>query len=76
MPDVSNEGRKQPDPSAPLDEDTSTEEAEDVGRTTGGGSLGHDQPEKVKRDTPVRNATGDQTDPVMPADDATLKTKI
>jgi hypothetical protein len=49
---------------------------EDVGRTTGGGSLGHDQPGKVKRDTPIRNATGRDDDPVMPADDATLKTKI
>lgn len=49
---------------------------EDVGRTTGGGSLGHDQPDTVKRDTPIRNATGSDRDPVMPADDATLKTKI
>jgi hypothetical protein len=50
--------------------------AEDVGRTSGGGSLGHDQPDDVKRDTPLRNATGSDRDPVMPADDATLKTKI
>ena len=49
---------------------------EDVGKTTGGGSLGHDQPDHVKRDTPVRNATGSDRDPVMPGDDATLKTKI
>ena len=53
------------------------EDTRDVGRTTGGGSLGHDQPEKVKRDTPLRNnATGSDRDPVMPQDDATLKTKI
>ena len=50
---------------------------EDAGRTRGGGSLGHDQPEQVKRDTPLRNnATGSERDPVMPADDSTLKTKI
>ena len=49
---------------------------DDVGRTTGGGSLGHDQPAEVKRDSPARNATGSDDDPVMPRDDATLKTKI
>ena len=57
----------------------------DDGHTGGGGSLGHDQPEKVVRDTPTRNATdrddaGDATDsnadPVMPSDDSTLNTKI
>jgi hypothetical protein len=48
----------------------------DVGRTTGGGSLGHDQPPDVKRSAPIRNATGSNRDPVMPEDDATLKTKI
>ena len=48
----------------------------DAGRTGGGGSSGHDQPEPVKRETPTRNATGSEDDPVMPADDATLKTKI
>ena len=48
----------------------------DAGRTAGGGSSGHDQPDDVKRDTPTRNATGSEDDPVMPADDATLKTKI
>ena len=54
-----------------------TERPDDAGKTTGGGSLGHDQPEPVKRETPLRNnATGSDRDPVMPADDATLKTKI
>lgn len=48
----------------------------DDGHTAGGGSLGHDQPDKVRRDTPTRNATGRDDDPVMPNDDATLKTKI
>jgi hypothetical protein len=59
----------------------------DDGHTGGGGSLGHDQPEKVRRetptrnttdreDTPDRNATAWSSDPVMPSDDATLKTKI
>ena len=54
-----------------------TEHPADAGRTTGGGNLGHDQPEEVKRDTPLRNnATGSDRDPVMPNDDATLKVKI
>ena len=54
-----------------------TDAPSDAGKTTGGGSLGHDQPKPVKRDTPLRNnATGSEDDPVMPADDATLKTKI
>jgi hypothetical protein len=48
----------------------------DAGRTSGGGSSGHDQPEPVKREKPARNATGSKDDLVMPADDATLKTKI
>jgi hypothetical protein len=57
----------------------------DDGHTSGGGSLGHDQPEEVVRDTPLRNATdseearnatGSDTDPVMPSDDSTLNTKI
>jgi len=64
MPDRSTE--------SPGDQDRPT----NIGRTTGGGSLGHDQPDDVKRETPLRNATGDEDDPVMPNDDATLKTKI
>jgi hypothetical protein len=57
----------------------------DDGHTSGGGSLGHDQPEIVEHDTPTRNATdseetrnttGSESDPVMPSDDATLNTKI
>jgi hypothetical protein len=59
----------------------------DDGHTAGGGSLGHDQPDKVRRETPTRNATEREdapdynatetpADPVMPSDDATLKTKI
>jgi hypothetical protein len=50
----------------------------DDGHTAGGGSLGHDQPGKVVRDTPTRNATDSEetSDPVMPSDDSTLNTKI
>ena len=50
----------------------------DDGHTSGGGSLGHDQPEEVVRDTPTRNATDREAtaDPVMPSDDSTLNTKI
>ena len=59
-----------------------TSTPQDAGKTSGGGSLGHDQPEDVARQTNIRNQsgrrgnTGRQDDPVMPADDATLKTKI
>jgi hypothetical protein len=67
-----------------LDEQTRGRERDrgvsDTGHTAGGGSLGHDQPDKVRRETPTRNAvgnaTGSDSDPVMPSDDATLKTKI
>lgn len=57
-------------------------EPRDAGKTSGGGSLGHDQPEDVAEQTNIRNQagrrrdTGGQHDPVMPKDDATLKTKI
>jgi len=54
----------------------------DAGRTSGGGSLGHDQPKDVADQTNIRNQsgrredTGRQKDPVMPDDEATLNTKI
>jgi hypothetical protein len=64
----------------------------DAGRTSGGGNLGHDQPDSVADRTPIRNQPRaredapsrdhrdaprrDQRDPVMPADDSTLNTKI
>ena len=62
----------------------------DVGRTSGGGNLGHDQPRDVSEQTDIRNATERRpdsnakdrqagrlpSDPVMPEDDATLKTRI
>jgi hypothetical protein len=63
-------------PRDPAPREHDRERSHDVGRTSGGGSLGHDQPADVKRETPARNATGDEDDPVMPRDDATLKTKI
>ncbi len=60
-------------------------EPRDAGKTSGGGSLGHDQPKDVADQTNIRNQAGrredtgrqkDHTDPVMPDDDATLNTKI
>jgi hypothetical protein len=55
----------------------------DDGHTSGGGSLGHDQPEQVEQDTPTRNSTDPEeprnaveSDPVMPSDDSTLNTRI
>ena len=59
-----------------------TGEPRDAGKTSGGGSLGHDQPKDVADQTNIRNQagrredTGRQKDPVMPDDDATLNTKI
>ncbi len=55
------------DPAAPTD----------AGRTRGGGSLGHKPREDEREQSDMRNnATGSEDDPVMPADDATLNTKI
>jgi hypothetical protein len=62
----------------------------DAGRTSGGGNLGHDQSRDVSEQTDIRNATKRRpdssakdreaervpADPVMPEDDATLKTQI
>lgn len=93
MPDFDNLGvpQDEEEAGAAIDEETRRRERDrsvtDDGHTAGGGSLGHDQPEKVRRetptrnaidreDTPGRNATGSSRDPVMPSDDATLKTKI
>jgi hypothetical protein len=45
----------------------------DAGRTSGGGSLGHDQPADVEEQTHTRNKA---RDPVMPDDGSTLNTKI
>lgn len=50
----------------------------DAGRTSGGGSLGHVQPDKVEREAPLRNnaAHRDSDEPTLPSDDASLKTNI
>jgi hypothetical protein len=62
----------------------------DVGRTSGGGNLGHDQPQDVAEQTDIRTDTKRRRDssardrqagrlsedPVMPEGDATLKTRI
>ncbi len=78
MPDFDNlSARKAEDDSRlTLDEQTVEGTVTDDGHTAGGGSLGHDQPEKVQRDSPTRNATSSEDDPVMPSDDSTLNTKI
>ena len=66
------------------------DQGRDAGRTSGGGNLGHDQPHDVSESTDIRNAPDRRpdssakdrqagrvdSDPVMPADDATLKTQI
>lgn len=60
------------------------ERPQDAGKTSGGGSLGHDQPKDVADQTHVRNQVGKRRDtgrqsddPALPKDgDATLKTKI
>jgi hypothetical protein len=55
----------------------------DAGKTSGGGSLGHDQPKDVADQTNIRNQAGrrkdtgrQSDDPALPENDATLKTKI
>jgi hypothetical protein len=55
----------------------------DAGKTSGGGSLGHDQPKDVADQTNIRNQAGTRKDtgrqsddPVMPSDDQSLPTKI
>jgi hypothetical protein len=50
----------------------------DAGRTSGGGSLGHTQPERVEREGPLRNNADKREDdePTLPSNDATLNTKI
>jgi hypothetical protein len=55
----------------------------DAGRTSGGGSLGHDQPKDVADQTSIRNQAGRRTDtgrqkddPAEPGDEPTLKTQI
>ena len=50
----------------------------DAGRTSGGGSLGHVQPEKVEREAPLRNNPDDRAsdEPTLPSNDASLKTKM
>jgi hypothetical protein len=66
------------------------DQGRDAGRTSGGGNLGHDQPQDVSESTDIRNDSERRpdssakdreagrlpSDPVMPEDDATLKTKI
>lgn len=80
MPDISNDRvnatrDKQPakdDPTRPASPEPRDRQPDDAGRTQGGGNLGHeDRPERKSG-----NATGQTDDPVMPKDDATLKTKI
>ena len=50
----------------------------DAGRTSGGGSLGHIQPDKVTREAPLRNNAEkrESDEPTLPSNDATLNTKI
>ena len=50
----------------------------DAGRTSGGGSLGHVQPERVPREAPLRNNAEKRPDdePTLPSNDSTLRTKI
>jgi hypothetical protein len=80
------------DRSGDLRRDQAPDRGADVGKTSGGGSLGHDQPKDVAEQTPIRNtprSRGDEDadrqgrrddaparDPVMPSNDETLNTKI
>jgi hypothetical protein len=63
-------------------------EPTDAGKTSGGGSLGHDQPARVTEEAPIRNHPSPRDDgreapdrkrpddPVMPSDDSALNTRI
>ena len=53
-------------------------EVTDVGRTSGGGSLGHGQPDTVERGAPSRNdaKTGESEEPTLPSKASSLNTKI
>jgi len=50
----------------------------DVGRTSGGGNLGHVQPDRLTGQVPLRNNAEPREDdePTMPSNDSTLNTKI
>lgn len=54
------------------------DQASDAGKTSGGGSLGHIQPDRVEREAPLRNNAEkrDDDEPTMPSKDASLNTKI
>jgi len=50
----------------------------DVGRTSGGGNLGHVQPDRLTGQVPLRNNAESREDDetTMPSNDSTLNTKI
>ena len=50
----------------------------DAGRTSGGGSLGHVQPDDVTREAPLRNNAEprESDEPTLPSRDATVNIKI
>jgi hypothetical protein len=50
----------------------------DAGRTSGGGSLGHVQPDRVQREAPLRNNAQEREndEPTLPKKDATLNTTM
>jgi len=61
-----------------LDRDRERTGVTDAGRTSGGGSLGHVQPDKVEREAPLRNNADHRKsdEPTLPSNDASLNTKI
>jgi hypothetical protein len=50
----------------------------DVGRTMGGGSLGHTAPDRVEQEAPLRNNADDRTsdEPTLPSREPSVHTKI
>lgn len=50
----------------------------DAGKTSGGGSLGHIQPDRVEREAPLRNNAEKREDdePTMPSKESSVNTKI
>jgi len=60
------------------DRDRETPRPSDAGKTGGGGSLGHVQPDNVTREAPLRNNADKRAsdEPTLPSHEATANIKI
>ena len=88
MPNDDRKPQEIPDQPHPIDPppadderyqlDPNRQNATDAGKTSGGGSLGHVQPERVAREAPLRNnpESRDDDEPTMPSKKSSVNTKI